>query len=328
MANFQVGPQARVTVNSRRPTSSVQQVVITPLSSAQAASLNSAPTHPNRTISKVLIRAVESGKGKKDQGKTFALRNITPSLVQTRAQLKTLIKAQLDADVVHEFDVGYIQNNTVVSLRSPQDIQEVWASLLRGNSVTLWCDGLRAQCGKSARKRPSSRTTQEDSDDDEEVQTKKRKKSDERQENVEKTMKQLQSMHDKKYTQMQYRVWSEMYVGGVHADLNEAPTTPMFVRAGGVQPKKKSDSVSDVLTQAVTQLASALTPKPGPVPSRSHVGVTPQGNNSPAKVIENRSQCYKQLGEIKTLHESGLLSAHEYDSEREAIMSILKNLTC
>ena len=64
MANFQVGPQARVTVNSRRPTASVQQVVITPLSPAQAASLNTAPTPPNRTISKVLIRAVESGKGK------------------------------------------------------------------------------------------------------------------------------------------------------------------------------------------------------------------------------------------------------------------------
>ena len=114
MANFQVGPQARVTVNSRRPTASVQQVVITPLSPAQAASLNTAPTP---TISKVLIRAVESGKGKKDPGKTFALRNITPSLVQTQAQLKTLIKAQLDAELVHEFDVGCIQNNTVVSFR-------------------------------------------------------------------------------------------------------------------------------------------------------------------------------------------------------------------
>ena len=45
----------------------------------------------------------------------------------------------------------------------------------------------------------------------------------------------IQSMHDKKYTQMQYRVWSEMHVGGVHADLNEAPSAPMFVRAGGVE---------------------------------------------------------------------------------------------
>ena len=96
-----------------------------------------------------------------------------------------------------------------------------------------------------------------------------------------------------------------------------------------MQPKKKSDLVSDVLTQAVTQFASTLSPKPLVfLPSRSHVGVTPQVNNSPAKVIENRSRCYKQLGEIKTLHESGVLSALEYKSEREAIMSTLKNLTC
>ena len=67
----------------------------------------------------------------------------------------------------------------------------------------------------------------------------KKKKSKEMEEQIESTMEQLQSMHAKKYTQMQYRVWSEMYIGGVHSSLDEPPTTTMFLRAGGVQLKKK-----------------------------------------------------------------------------------------
>ena len=72
-------------------------------------------------------------------------------------------------------------------------------------------------------------------------------------------MEQLQSMHGKKYTQMQYRVWSEMYVG-VQSSSDEPPTTTMFLRAGGVPPSKKK---SDPVSEALTQLASAITVAPG-----------------------------------------------------------------
>ena len=48
---------------------------------------------------------------------------------------------------------------------------------------------------------------------------------------------------------------------------------------------------------------------------------------SPARVIDNRSKCYKQLGELRSLKDSGLLSEAEYTSERAAIMSTLKSLT-
>ena len=236
----------------------------------------------------------------------------------------------MDADIVDEFDIGYIQNNTVVSLRSP--VQEVWSSIVKGDNVTLWCDGLHGKespRGKSTKKR-SNKSVVDDCDDDEDIEVtkkKKKKKSEEREKKVEDTMEQLQSMHAKMYTQMQYRVsGSEMYVGGVHSSLDEPPTTTMFARAGGVQPKKKSNSVSEVLTHAVTQIASALTPRPGPSSTTTVTGGSSQAKSSPAKTIESRSWCYRQLGEIKALYEYGLLSELEYQSEREAIMSTLKNL--
>ena len=47
--------------------------------------------------------------------------------------------------------------------------------------------------------------------------------------------------------------------------------------------------------------------------------------DSPAKVIEIRSKCNRQLAELKNLMESGLLS-EEYTSERQAIMDTLHKL--
>ena len=44
-----------------------------------------------------------------------------------------------------DFDVGYVQNNSVVTLRSHEDIRvhEIWSTLSKGTKVILWCDGLR-----------------------------------------------------------------------------------------------------------------------------------------------------------------------------------------
>ena len=61
---------------------------------------------------------------------------------------------------------------------------------------------------------------------------------------------------------------------------------------------------------------------------RSHLNrilAATQGH-SPARVIENRSRCYKQLTELKNLQVNGILTSEEYASEREAVMASLKSL--
>ena len=111
-----------------------------------------------------------------------------------------------------------------------------------------------------------------------------------------------------------------MIIGGLHKSTNTAPSNPLFLRAGGNYPKKPVSS-GDMLTQAVTNTASALV-KLRPTPNPSSVV------HSPAKVIDGRSKCYRQLSELKSLVESGLLSDEEYQVEHEAIMNIsfmLKN---
>lgn len=326
------GPQARVMLGtgaasvtqasqrSGQP-SGVRQVVVTPLTTQ--------PQVPRTTISKVLIKAVKSeSNGKRAEGKTFTLRDIDPSKVDTCYHLKSLIRAQLQEDIRKgDFDVGYIQNSSVVTLRSPEDMQEVWSSLSKGTKVTLWCDGLRgsASSSKSSRKRgkQQKQDDSEDEDSDAEPSSKSRKKTknEEKDQEIQKLIEDLKSTHNDNYTTMQYRIWSEMIIGGLHKSTDTAPSNPLFLRAGGNYPKKKPISSGDVLTQAVTDIASALV-KSRPTPSPSSVV------HSPAKIIDGRSKCYRQLSELKSLVESGLLSDEEYQVEREAIMNTLKKLAC
>ena len=36
--------------------------------------------------------------------------------------------------------MGYLQNNTVVSIRNKEDLSEIWTSLQKGANI-MWCDG-------------------------------------------------------------------------------------------------------------------------------------------------------------------------------------------
>ena len=91
-----------------------------------------------------MIKAVHKGeKKKKDSGKVFTLRNINPVCVSKVEDLKSLIKAQLSDDLPDRFDVGYVLNNKIVSLRSKEDIRDLMGSVQKGDNVLLWYDGLR-----------------------------------------------------------------------------------------------------------------------------------------------------------------------------------------
>ena len=61
----------------------------------------------------------------KKESKTFTLRNVDSSMVTSCATLKALIKAQLKGDVEKDFDIGYQHNNSVMSIRSADDLLEV-----------------------------------------------------------------------------------------------------------------------------------------------------------------------------------------------------------
>ena len=74
-------------------------------------------------------------------------------------------------DVCDEFDIGYYQNNSVVTIRSTEDITELLASVRRAERSTLWCDGF-----KSCLKGSKHSRANEESDCDAEECSKQAKK--------------------------------------------------------------------------------------------------------------------------------------------------------
>lgn len=304
-----------------------RQIIVSPLSSvtSQLLPMSSKGTPiPKTMIDKVLLKAVN--KLDKKETKMFTLRGIDSQRVSSRDELKRTIKSQLQGDVRHDFDVGYVSGNSVISIRNKADISELWADVQKGTKVVLWCDGLSGSKGKQ--KRSLSVDDENESDEDHQEPgkksvSKKKKRSlaqEEREEEVQNTIDQLKEKHGSTYTPMQVRIWSEMVVGGIHSSLDDPPVSSMFVRAGGGGPgkKKRDTSVSEALTQAAMAISSAISPRPAIQPSSM--------GTSPAKEIESRSKCYKQLSDLNALKASGILSEEEYLTEKDAVMSVLRKL--
>lgn len=175
-------------------------------------------------------------------------------------------------------------------------------------NITLWCDGM---ISSKKRKKDSPDTE----DEENEPRVKKSKATSAREDKVDDLVESLKSKHGNSCSPMQFRIWAEMVVGGVHTSHDVPPSNTMFTRAGSETVKKKSTNLNAV--QVLDKLASVLSPK---TPPRS------SPHNSPVRAIESRSKCYKQLCDLKGLHTSGVLSYDEYLSEKEAVMQTLKSL--
>ena len=291
-----IGSQAVISPSCNRP------VTITPLTGAQQALLRQkqvpgvVPRQTEVCIKKTLLN---TSKGKGKDFKVFTLRDINPKKIASCKDLIDLIRTQINDDVTStSFEVGFMQNNSAVTIRSSEDLSDIWSQMLKGKSIMLWCDGMISK--ENGRRRPD-----DDFDDDitDQQQTKKRKRKDTiREDQVEEIIQSLKAKHNAAYTQMQYRVWSEMIAGGVHMSQDEPPSTTMFARCGGsVSVKKKSSS--DVVVQAIGKLSDVLSPK------SSNCQVA--SSHSPNKVIESRSKCYRQLTELKSLKSSGTITENE-----------------
>ena len=92
-------------------------------------------------------------------------------------------------------------------------------------------------------------------------------------------------------------------IGGVHSSVDDPPNTSMFARAGGGSVRRKKTDSGQSLADFVKQLSCALSP-----PSNPSNGSRTPSATSPAKSIESRSKCYKQLSDLNNLKITGVLS--------------------
>ena len=150
-------------------------VTITPISSLPPPSIPKPPS----VIQKVLLKAVS--KVGKSGAKMFTLRGIDSSKVASRDNLKAEIRGQLQGDIVSsDFDVGYVSGNSVISIRNPDDLSEIWSDVKKGNKIVLWCDGLKTKGsvgGATTKRKQATDSDIEKTDEEEdEVRVKSQKK--------------------------------------------------------------------------------------------------------------------------------------------------------
>ena len=126
---------------------------------------------------------------------------------------------------------------------------------------------------------------------------------------LEKLVSELKELHGQQYTPMQYRIWGEMIRGRLYSSKTESPNSSMFSKAGGKEPKRKSE-VTEAIGEVAKQMSAAFS---GALP------VTSCTSTVPAKKIDNRSKCYKQLSDVKDLRGAGVLTEEEYQSEKRLL---------
>ena len=317
-----------------------RQVLITPLTSTQLqgkqiSQINQPTTgQATRIINKLLIKVFL--KVAKKESKTYTLRDIDTTKISTVDQLKRVIKSQLQGEIHEHFNVGYLHGSNHVTIRTAHDVSDLWADVLKATSVMLWCDGLKTELTKPSTSQTRKHGVGSDNESGKEEclgnAPKKRKTAEKgREEKVEEIVSTLKQKHGKLYTQMQYRIWGEMVIGNLHSSVEEPPGTSMFMRAGGSTPKrtKSDEGVREALTFVADRISSLLSPSssssstPGtPLRTSSSTGAA----GSPAKLIDNRTKCYKQLAELNNLRSSGVLNESEYHTEKDSIMATLKCL--
>ena len=120
-------------------------------------------------------------------------RNSTPTLLRKEfiQQLESLVSSDQD------LAVGHYKGYCKLSICSLADIKEVWKNSLKGESITLWCNG------------PKQTKNQNDSESEEDAlphQKKHKRLSalDEKNRTVEKLSSSIQEKHGDKFTKILY----------------------------------------------------------------------------------------------------------------------------
>lgn len=145
------------------------------------------------------------------------------------------MRDQFKKDIISgDFDFGYVSGSQMISVRSEADLNELRSELQPGTKVTLQCDELKSAVTTGKRKQVSDNYSDEDksSGSSKRPPAKKKSSQEDREEKILNVMEDLKKKHKSKYKPLQLRIWSEMFVGGIHHSLDDEPDCSMFTNCG------------------------------------------------------------------------------------------------
>ena len=130
----------------------------------------------------------------------------------------------------------------------------------------------------------------------------------------------LRERHGAEYSQLQYRLWAEMFINETHKSLDEVPPYPMF----GEEKRPRTTSASGQLNEALTGLANSIAV--ALAPNQVQQGASSSTSSSPTKTAHLRSKYMEQLADLVKLRDIGALTTDEYEEERKVVVSSMRKL--
>lgn len=245
----------------------------------------------------------------------YILRHISSDLDSPNKLKNEIIEQYGEAtQLTQNMEIGYFHHSRKIWINSRLDVNDMWSLVAKGEKVTFWCVGNEENIHSIGKKRARDCDPQ----DKENSTPKKSAKSniEAQRELVKEYELELKKKHEGLYSIFQYKLWAEMYAKGGHTSLETPPAVAMFNR--DKQSTKGSHGHNDVVVSVIDKLCAALTPK-------QEKG-KPSSTLSPMRKAELRSTYIKQLGELKLLYESGVLTEMEFEEQREELVELMRQL--
>lgn len=179
-----------------------------------------------------------------------------------------------------------------------QDLCDAWSIVREGGHLTFWCIGVGSESDGTQKRGASA------SDNSAGHASRKRKiTTEDKAEQVDEIKAEVKGIHGSKYNELQYRLWSEVVVSGMHTDMHNPPSYPMFVGPRKIPVKQRTNAEASPSTTTAISLAS--------------------------RTMELRGKCITHIKELVELRDAGALTPEEFDKEWQFIsrkwMSIVKN---
>lgn len=221
------------------------------------------------------------------------------------------------ASAIDEFNVGYFHGRPQVKswIISEDDLKAMYANA-GDKDILLWCDGQGQATSSSGRKRKQH-------DTETEIAPKCAASNASGEEKLEEYISELQEIHGDKYDYGEYRLWARMIKNHQWKDKDSPPNLPMI---RGKASRKGKHDVVDTLANAAVAIMKALRPSSPELSSKFPATSCKTDGMSPGKKVQLRSQYLKQLKEIQNLRDKNVLSADEFQVEKETILKSLREL--
>ena len=273
-------------------------------------------------------------------GKNYVIRNVKVGDISSNFLFKQFLVSEFGEEMCGEaghLDIGYFKGNKRVWMRTNDDYLKTLEKLRKGSTITMWCEcGMKPRASEKRKVASDNELQHSEAVGDACSSIAKKRKSshEDKMARVQEIFDKLKNKHGGKYTGPQYRLWAEAIDVNQHSSLDEPPQGSFFSNIQGRTHGVKKSDTSDVLTTAVSTLATSLAAalQPHSNDNTARPSTPPPHNHSSSSVItpiraaELKTTYIAQIKELHSLAELGAITTHQYEEQRDCILKQMDRL--